>query len=126
MSPVITPAETNPLTISGTNVTIMVADLDRSIRFYESVGLTLKQRWENHYALVETTGVTLGLHPCDEKDLNSGTVTIGFMAGSVDEARRLLELNKVVYREEEGKSGHYLHFTDPDGTGLYFVEPKWE
>jgi hypothetical protein len=26
-------------------------------------------------------------------------------------------------RGEEG--GQFIHFTDPDGTALYFIQPKW-
>jgi len=29
----------------------------------------------------------------------------------------------VTERSEEG--GQFLHFTDPDGTALYFIKPKW-
>jgi predicted enzyme related to lactoylglutathione lyase len=36
------------INISETNVTIMVSDMDKAIKFYETIGLTLKQRWDNH------------------------------------------------------------------------------
>jgi catechol 2,3-dioxygenase-like lactoylglutathione lyase family enzyme len=49
--------------INETNVTIMVRNLDESIKFYESIGLKLKQRWGNHYAMFVVKGITLGLHP---------------------------------------------------------------
>ena len=45
------------------NITIMVKDIDSSITFYQSIGLTLKQRWANYYAQLITPGVTIGLHP---------------------------------------------------------------
>lgn len=64
--------------ISGTNVTIMVKDIDTSISFYESIGLTVQNRWENHYAMIGTTGITIGIHPAGDKtNLNSGSVSIG-------------------------------------------------
>ncbi len=45
------------------NVTVMVSDLERAIRFYtEALGLKLKWRWGD-YAEVEAPGVTIGLHP---------------------------------------------------------------
>ena len=50
------------INIQGTNVTIMVKDMDTAISFYESIGLTLKQRWDNHYAMVVTEGITIGIH----------------------------------------------------------------
>ena len=46
--------------LSSSNVTLMVGDMDRSIAFYESIGLKLKQRWNNHYAMLEGPGITLG------------------------------------------------------------------
>ena len=112
--------------INETNVTIMVKDIDDSIRFYESIGLTLKNRWDNHYAMVETTGITIGLHPTERKELNSGSVSIGFMIDSIEEAKALLQKNGIHFKFDDGKSGKYLHFDDPDKTVLYFVEPSWK
>lgn len=117
--------------ITGSNVTIMVRDMDRSIHFYESIGLHLKQRWDDHYAMLTAEGITLGIHPASDsmhKDagLQSGTVSIGFMIKDMKEAKELLDRNNILYNEQDdGKSGIYLHFTDPDGTVLYFVQPKW-
>ena len=114
------------LKINETNVTIMVKNLDESIQFYKSIGLKLKQRWGNHYAMVKSTGITLGLHPTDKKDLSSGTLSIGFMVDSLADAKSMLEKNHIPITKDEGKSGRYLHLTDPDGTTLYFVEPEWK
>jgi len=75
--------------------------------------------------MVETTGVTLGLHPANEKPEGSGSLSIGFMIGSIKEAIELLGKNQIAYKLDDGKSGKYLHFEDPDGTALYFVEPAW-
>ncbi len=112
--------------INETNVTIMVKNLDESIKFYESIGLTLKQRWDNHYAMVVTKGITIGLHPSDKKEPNSGTISIGFMVDSLATASAMLETNHITVRQDEGKSGRYLYFNDLDGTMLYFVEPEWK
>ena len=113
--------------INETNVTIMVADMDKAIIFYESIGLTIKNRWGNHYAMLVTSGITLGIHPKDEKtSTTSGTVSIGFMIDDIKEAKILLDKNKInCTSEDDGKSGIYLHFKDLDGTILYFVQPKW-
>lgn len=99
--------------------------MDKAIAFYESIGLLLQQRWENHYAMIGTTGVTLGLHPGGDKGSSSGSVSIGFMIQNIDEVRDLLKKNGIAFNEDKGKSGHYLHFKDPDGTILYFVLPGW-
>jgi catechol 2,3-dioxygenase-like lactoylglutathione lyase family enzyme len=111
--------------INETNVTIMVRDMDRAISFYQSIGLELKKRWENHYAMVTAPGLTIGLHPSEEDLPASETISIGFMVDDANEARALLEKNEIAFRDEDGKSGIYLHFQDPDGTTLYFTKPAW-
>ena len=114
------------INIKGTNVTIMVKDMDNAINFYESIGLSLKQRWDNHYAMVVTEGITIGIHPAKDAEVNSGSVSIGFMIDKIEEAKILLNKNHIPHKQEDdGKSGMYLHFKDPDGTVLYFVQPKW-
>jgi catechol 2,3-dioxygenase-like lactoylglutathione lyase family enzyme len=114
------------LQITGSNVTIMVKDMDASIRFYEQLGLVVKQRWGDHYAMMTAEGITLGIHPASGGETNSGTVSIGFMIDKSSDAKAVLDSNKIAYKEEnDGKSGLYLHFKDPDGTIVYFVEPKW-
>ncbi len=113
-------------TITGTNVTIMVADMDRAISFYESIGVKLQQRWENHYAMMTTAGLTIGIHPSGSDNTSSGTLSIGFMIDSIDATQKLLQDNNISFsKEDDGKSGIYLHFKDPDGTILYFVKPMW-
>jgi catechol 2,3-dioxygenase-like lactoylglutathione lyase family enzyme len=112
--------------INDTNVTIMVTDMDKAIHFYQSIGLTLKNRWDNHYAMMTAAGVTLGIHPKGEKTPSSGTVSVGFMITDIKEVKTLLEKNKISFKyEDDGKSGLYCHFTDLDGTLLYFIQPKW-
>ena len=113
------------LKINSTNFTVMVKSLDDSIKFYESLGLTLQQRWDDHYAMVTAAGITLGLHPSDKTNHSSGTTSVGFMIDSLDEGEELLTRNGIKYQKDTGKSGAYLHFNDPDGTALYFVQPAW-
>ena len=113
--------------IKSSNVTIQVRSMDASILFYESIGLTLKQRWGDHYAMMETAGVTLGLHPSQETTVrSSGTVSVGFMISDIQDAKDLLGKLGIKSKYEDGKSGKYLHFSDPNGTVLYFTQPKWE
>ena len=112
--------------LTGSNVTIMVKDMSKSISFYESIGLKLKQRWGDHYAMIEGPGITLGIHPKGTKKPGSGTVSIGFMVADFAKAKAALKKAKVkAVTEDDGKSGIYLHFKDPDGTILYLVKPKW-
>ncbi len=111
--------------ITGSNVTIMVKDMDTSIRFYEQLGLKLKQRWDKHYAMIDGKGITIGIHPSDGTENSSGTVSIGFMIDNMNVVKALMDANGIPFEEEDGKSGHYLNFKDPDNTLLYFVAPKW-
>ena len=49
--------------IKESNITINVKDIDKSISFYQSIGLKIKNRWGNHYAQLSAPGVVIGLHP---------------------------------------------------------------
>ena len=115
------------MTIKESNITINVKDLDKSISFYESIGLTAKNRWGNYYAQLTAPGVVIGLHPTSDANLkgNSGNTSIGFTTDDFEEAKSLLEKLSIstTGRQEEG--GQFLHFNDPDGTALYFIKPKW-
>ena len=111
--------------INETNVTIMVKDMDQSIDFYQKIGFELKNRWENHYAMITAPGITLGIHPGRETDSDNQNISIGLMVDKAADAKTLLDANAVPYTFNDGKSGTYLHFKDPDGTAIYFTEPKW-
>jgi catechol 2,3-dioxygenase-like lactoylglutathione lyase family enzyme len=113
--------------LTGSNVTIMVKDMDKSINFYKSIGLKLRQRWGDNYAMIEGPGITLGIHPGGTKRSSSGDLSIGFFVPSFEKAEALLKKNKIkiTLLANDGKSGKYVHFKDPDGTALYFVEPAW-
>jgi predicted enzyme related to lactoylglutathione lyase len=112
--------------INQTNVTIMVENMDNSITFYEMLGMKIKSRWGNLYAMMETTGLTLGIHPADKKSKGSGNVSIGLLIDHIDEAKVLLERNGISYKTSEDKGGVYLHFKDPDGTQIYFMQLNWK
>ena len=113
--------------INETNITIMVKDFDASIRFYESIGFTLKKRWENFYAMVTAPGLTIGIHPTEPgQEFNAGdSISVGLMIDNADEARALLNRNGISFMDQDGDSGLYLHFKDPDGVTIYFTVPKW-
>jgi catechol 2,3-dioxygenase-like lactoylglutathione lyase family enzyme len=113
--------------IKESNITINVKDMDKSISFYKSLGLTEKNRWGNYYAQLTAPGLVIGLHPTNVPDhpTGSGNISIGFTTDNFEEAKSILiKLSiEVQTREEEG--GQFLHFKDPDGTALYFIKPKW-
>lgn len=113
------------ISIIESHVTIMVKDLDEAIDFYKLLGIELKQRWEDHFAMMSAAGITIGLHPEDGRQTSSGSVSLGFMVKDIEEAKTLLEKHRISFHEDQGKSGHYLHFRDIDGTALYYVKPGW-
>ncbi len=79
--------------IKESNITINVKDLDKSISFYESIGLTLKNRWGNYYAQLTAPGVVIGLHPTSDANLTggSGNVSIGFTIDKFEEIKSELQ-----------------------------------
>ncbi len=115
------------MTIKESNITINVKDLDKSISFYESIGLTVKNRWGSHYAQMIAPGVVIGLHPTSSANLTggSGNVSIGFTTDKFEEAKSDLQKLSVKITDRQEEGGQFLHFTDPDGTALYFIKPKW-
>jgi predicted enzyme related to lactoylglutathione lyase len=115
------------MTIKESNVTIHVKDMGKSISFYQSIGFALKNRWGNYYAQLAAPGILIGLHPTSQDNLtnNSGNVSIGFTTDNIEETKTSLEQLSIHATERKEEGGQFLHFTDPDGTALYFIKPKW-
>lgn len=106
------------MSIKNSHVTIMVKDMDISISFYQTIGFTLGQRWQNDYAMLAAPGIVIGLHPI-EKSLaakGSGNVSLGFTSDNFEET--IVLLNNAGIKSEMGaeEAGDFLHFKDPDGT----------
>ncbi len=114
------------MTINEANVTINVRDLERSVAFYTSIGMTVKNRWGNYYAQLVSPGIVVGLHPTQESNLKgtSGNVSIGFTVSDFEQAAPALKALSVHFVERKEEGGEFLHFQDPDGTALYFIKPK--
>lgn len=115
------------MTIKQSNITVNVKDLNRSISFYESIGLSVTNRWGDYYAQLMAPGVVIGLHPTSDNNLkgNSGNTSIGFIADDFEEAKSLLEKLSIKTAEMQEEGGKFILFTDPDGTSLYFTKPNW-
>lgn len=112
------------MTIRESNVTINVKDMDESISFYKSIGFTLRNRWDNYYAQLTAPGIAIGLHPTSNGNIK-GNVSIGFTTDNIDETKSSLDKLSTPATERKEEGGQFLHFTDPDGTALYFIKPKW-
>jgi len=112
------------MTIKDSNVTIMVKDMDKSVSFYQSIGFNIKQRWDNHYAQLTAPGITIGIHPTNDIISNSGSVSIGFTTDNFEETKNQLSSLAIQTQLREEEGGKFIHFSDPDGTMLYFIKPK--
>lgn len=110
--------------IKDTQLTIMVKNMDCSIAFYQSIGFVLQNRWGDHYAQIVAPGIVIGLHP-GGKGSGSGNISIGLTMGNVDETKKTLQDLSITATERNEEGGQFLHFSDPDGTELYFIKPKW-
>jgi catechol 2,3-dioxygenase-like lactoylglutathione lyase family enzyme len=115
------------MNIKEASVNIHVKDLDRSIVFYQSIGFLLMNRWGNNYAMVTAPGILIGLHPTTKDDLtgHAGNVSIGFVTDDFEAAKDGLKKLSIGITERQEEGGQFIHFTDPDGTPLYFIKPKW-
>jgi predicted enzyme related to lactoylglutathione lyase len=112
------------------NATIFVSDMDRSVKFYtEVLGLKLAQRFGNHWASVETGGLSIGLHPASGRSPSGkdGSTIVGFEISGIEKAVSKLQEQGVKFRGPivQDEAGKFAYFEDPDGMGLYMfqVEP---
>ncbi|TBL67979.1 VOC family protein [Paenibacillus thalictri] len=109
------------------NVTVMVADLKKAVKFYvETLGLKLQHEMDGHFAQVEAPGLTIGLlHLAGEHGLQpetSGSMSIGFEVEELDSAMETLKSRGVEFHNGvEGNAAQVIHFSDPEGNTLYLV-----
>jgi len=118
--------------ITGGNATVYVSDMDRAVAFYvDALGLTLSQRFGNHWAQVDAGGgLVIGLHPASDRAPAPGTrgaISIGLsIDGPIDEVVERLCARGVRFRGpvvQDAEGGIALaFFGDPDGNDLYLCE----
>ena len=75
-------------------------------------------------------GLTIGLHPASAEMPagRKGSMAIGLeLSGSIHEAVKALEAKGVKFQGvvNEGKSGSFVGFEDPDGNQLYLAQLNW-
>ncbi len=116
--------------ISGGNATIIVANMDNSIRFYtEVLGLQLTNRFGNDWATVSAgDGLTIGIHPASPRYPHPGTKGSIILGLDVDVpiekalsrlAGHGVEVKGSTVRSE---AGNFAHLEDPDGNEIYLWE----
>ena len=110
------------------NVTVMVADMDRAVRFYtETLGLPLKTRVGDGWAEVQATGVSIALHPGSQQGPPPGPaarVSIGLIVEQLEPAMVALRERGVAFAPHlvDNERVRLAFFTDPDQTPLYLCE----
>jgi catechol 2,3-dioxygenase-like lactoylglutathione lyase family enzyme len=112
-------------------VTIIVADMERSIEFYTvQLGLRLKSRYGDEFALVEAPGITIGLHPVSKDGpVSPGSLSIGLGVDSVDSSMEQLARRGVAFSGAAVNDPpmRFAFFKDPDGVELYLAErSEWQ
>lgn len=111
----------------GDNVTVMVSNMDRAVRFYtETLGLKMGGRYGDEWAEASASGVPIGLHPRARRTKRSGTgeVSIGFEVENLDRAVEELQGKGAWFRGRISEDGplRIAFFADPDGNPLYIPE----
>jgi len=117
--------------IKEANVTLIVSDMERAVQFYvDKLGLKLKARYGNEFAQVQCPGLTVALHPSNER-LRTGkseSMSVGFGVEDLGEAIQALRSKGIVFRRivDDGPV-KLAHFKDPDGNPLYLAQvQRWE
>lgn len=114
--------------LTGGNVTVFVANMDRAVRFYsETLGFPLVERYGDHWASVDAGGLRIGLHPASAENPagRRGSISIGFGAGRpLEEIVATLERRGVTFDGpiRDDKGGRFVGFSDPDGHPCYIFQ----
>jgi catechol 2,3-dioxygenase-like lactoylglutathione lyase family enzyme len=120
--------------ISGGNITVMVSNMDASVRFYtDALGMKLTNRFGDHWATVDAgRGLTIGLHPRSPKYPAPGTRGSMVIGLELDEP-----IQQVVDRltsqgvrflgpiTKDANTGQFADLEDPDGNSIYLWETSW-
>lgn len=108
-------------------ITVLVRDMDEAISFYSSaLGMQLKSRYGNEFALVQAPGITIGLHPAQESQ--AGKVSIGLQVDSLEDAMTALSHRGLQFDGNivEDPPMRFTFFRDPNGVELYLAqESEW-
>jgi catechol 2,3-dioxygenase-like lactoylglutathione lyase family enzyme len=116
---------------SGGNATVFVSDLELAVRFYtETLGLELKERYENDWAAVKAGPIIIGLHPLADFGPRAGIV--GSVAVGLDVTEALEDVvDELTSRgvefvgpivEDPFSPVRLAFFKDQDGNQLYLIE----
>jgi catechol 2,3-dioxygenase-like lactoylglutathione lyase family enzyme len=121
------------MSVKNGNVTLMVADMNKSLEFYSKLlGFKIKSHYGDHFAEVVTEGLTIGLHPKgkprEESISGSSNISIGLSVENLASAMDALTKQGIVFEKGITDDGQVkiANFRDPDGNSLYLAElKKW-
>jgi catechol 2,3-dioxygenase-like lactoylglutathione lyase family enzyme len=111
---------------SESQVTLIVPDMEAAVRFYTTtLGLRLKARYGNEFAVVEAPGLTIGLHPQPTAHSpQAQPISVGLGVESLEAAMTELSARGVSFigAIREDPPIRIAYFTGPGGTPLYLCE----
>jgi catechol 2,3-dioxygenase-like lactoylglutathione lyase family enzyme len=117
--------------IKGAKVTVMVASVERAVRFYtRALGLALRYQRGEEYAEVEAPGLTLALLASEQRTHRERPLpvhcSVGFDVERLEGAMLVLRERGVTFAPEiaEGARERIAYFVDEDGTPLFLREQK--
>jgi len=112
---------------AAAKVTLMVKDVERSVKFYtEVLGLRQTVRFGNEWVEVEAPGTVIALHPNRKGRISPPpqTISIGFQVKDLDGTAAKLEKKGVTMTRVDEGFLRRADFTDPDGHLLYLMEVR--
>jgi catechol 2,3-dioxygenase-like lactoylglutathione lyase family enzyme len=111
---------------SESQVTLMVPDMEEAVRFYtETLGLRLKTRYGNEFAVIDAPGLTIGLHPLPTAQLpQAHSMSIGLGVESLEATMQQLTARglRFIGPIREDPPIRIAYFAGPGGTPLYLCE----
>lgn len=115
--------------IKEANVTVMVTDMERAVKFYVgTLGLELKAQWGDQFAQVKAPGTVIALHPAVKGGARPGdsSLSIGFSVDDLEKTMTEMKEKGVKFtRVSEDGPVKLAFFGDPDGNPLYLSQSKW-
>jgi len=107
-------------------VTLMVPNMDEAVRFYtETLGLRLKTRYGDEFAVVEAPGLTIGLHPLPTaQSQQTHAMSIGLGVEGLEATMKELSARglRFIGPIREDPPIRIAYFAGPGGTPLYLCE----
>lgn len=111
--------------IKDSNVTLMVGDMARAIKFYtEVLELKLKVQYGDHWAELEAPGITIALHPSKKVEAGNSP-SIAFRVDDIEKTIADMKAKGLECQLHDDEQVKLAFFQDPDGNWLYFSQPQY-